>query len=408
MVTNSAWPMCSEPVTFGGGMTIEKGALGDLRVGVEVALLEPEAVPPLLDLRWIVGFGQLVHRSVGLGRQGVGRRDARAYFWRSATRRSSCSRMIVSASSGTTSQAIRSITSRETLAIASYSGPRAVRSATARSATALTIDAGAAMGGGGKRRCRRRRRGSRAPTGRGRRRRRAHRRRPGRSRPGQRRRQRHGARRQVRRIHRRNPHQGRARLRRAGASAGLQRRRHRHAWDHRRARHLRHRVRHRQCPRQTAPALATTGGGGAGGERRRRAVSAHARRSAEAVRAGSGRRTVRQRRRGHPHHGARQRRRRRRLGAGGGGGAGGGAADASPAPASARSSPAPRSRSRGCRPCAPAAVATDRPAPSRRPRRDGAPFLRDGVGDLVDQRLRLERLDHVAVGARLRCRAPSS
>ena len=28
MVTNSAWPMCSEPVTFGGGITIENGAFG--------------------------------------------------------------------------------------------------------------------------------------------------------------------------------------------------------------------------------------------------------------------------------------------------------------------------------------------------------------------------------------------
>src|SRR6476659_403665 len=28
MVTNNAWPMCSEPVTLGGGMTIEKGAFG--------------------------------------------------------------------------------------------------------------------------------------------------------------------------------------------------------------------------------------------------------------------------------------------------------------------------------------------------------------------------------------------
>jgi hypothetical protein len=27
MVWSSAWPMCSEPVTFGGGMTIEKGGL---------------------------------------------------------------------------------------------------------------------------------------------------------------------------------------------------------------------------------------------------------------------------------------------------------------------------------------------------------------------------------------------
>src|SRR3954463_2734635 len=28
MVTNSACPMCREPVTFGGGMTIENGAFG--------------------------------------------------------------------------------------------------------------------------------------------------------------------------------------------------------------------------------------------------------------------------------------------------------------------------------------------------------------------------------------------
>ena len=28
-VLSSAWPTCSEPVTFGGGMTIEKAGLGD-------------------------------------------------------------------------------------------------------------------------------------------------------------------------------------------------------------------------------------------------------------------------------------------------------------------------------------------------------------------------------------------
>ena len=28
MVVPSAWPMCSEPVTLGGGMTMENGALG--------------------------------------------------------------------------------------------------------------------------------------------------------------------------------------------------------------------------------------------------------------------------------------------------------------------------------------------------------------------------------------------
>jgi hypothetical protein len=34
-----------------------KGRLRDLRVGVEIALLEPKAVPPLLDLRRIICFG---------------------------------------------------------------------------------------------------------------------------------------------------------------------------------------------------------------------------------------------------------------------------------------------------------------------------------------------------------------
>ena len=53
--------MWSTPVTFGGGMTIEKRGPGLVLVGVEVAALQPGRVPALLGDGRIVGFGELGH-----------------------------------------------------------------------------------------------------------------------------------------------------------------------------------------------------------------------------------------------------------------------------------------------------------------------------------------------------------
>ena len=47
----SAWPMCRAPVTFGGGIATEKFSSGvALRLGVEVAALDPFGEDPRLDL----------------------------------------------------------------------------------------------------------------------------------------------------------------------------------------------------------------------------------------------------------------------------------------------------------------------------------------------------------------------
>ena len=65
MVWSRAWPTCSEPVTFGGGMTMENGRCR-CRVGREVAAVYPQLVPPLLYLARRVLGGQ-----VGVDRLGA-------------------------------------------------------------------------------------------------------------------------------------------------------------------------------------------------------------------------------------------------------------------------------------------------------------------------------------------------
>ncbi len=58
-VCSKAWPMCREPVTFGGGMTMVKGGLSLSADGREVPGRYPLLVPPLLYLAGLVLGRQL-------------------------------------------------------------------------------------------------------------------------------------------------------------------------------------------------------------------------------------------------------------------------------------------------------------------------------------------------------------
>jgi len=53
------WPICSEPVTLGGGMTMENTGRGGFGIGTKQLLLHPGAGPALLDLLRFVRFGDL-------------------------------------------------------------------------------------------------------------------------------------------------------------------------------------------------------------------------------------------------------------------------------------------------------------------------------------------------------------
>ena len=49
----SAWPMCSDPVTFGGGMTMQNGSAPGVRLGLEGAGLFPSRAPARLNVFWV-------------------------------------------------------------------------------------------------------------------------------------------------------------------------------------------------------------------------------------------------------------------------------------------------------------------------------------------------------------------
>ena len=81
----NAWPMCSEPVTLGGGMHDRERRLAGSRVGAEEALLLPERVPARLHVLRLVGLRQRFgHVLTMVGRQGRG--PASALPGRSAPR----------------------------------------------------------------------------------------------------------------------------------------------------------------------------------------------------------------------------------------------------------------------------------------------------------------------------------
>ena len=61
MVLLRTWPMCSTPVTFGGGMTMEYAGLGDFGVGDEATFVQPELIPLVLDGLRLVCFGNFRH-----------------------------------------------------------------------------------------------------------------------------------------------------------------------------------------------------------------------------------------------------------------------------------------------------------------------------------------------------------
>src|SRR5262249_31439956 len=98
------------------------GRLGSGGVGVEIALLEPEAGPLLLDLRRFVCFRKVAHCSAfsippsAISSKCESEKRERYFF-------TCCSLMMISASSGTTSQAIFSMISRESAREAAGSPP---------------------------------------------------------------------------------------------------------------------------------------------------------------------------------------------------------------------------------------------------------------------------------------------
>ena len=57
-VCSSMWPMCSDPVTLGGGMTSENRGPGGVRVGVKDAGLHPPLGPMRLEPLRLVYFFQ--------------------------------------------------------------------------------------------------------------------------------------------------------------------------------------------------------------------------------------------------------------------------------------------------------------------------------------------------------------
>ena len=61
-VCSNMWPMCSRPVTLGGGSRMVKGCAADfatiLRFGIEEPLLDPVLGPAVFNGGGIVGFGQ--------------------------------------------------------------------------------------------------------------------------------------------------------------------------------------------------------------------------------------------------------------------------------------------------------------------------------------------------------------
>ncbi len=58
-VCSSMCPMCSEPVTFGGGITIENTGPGRIRIRLEQLFLDPVFRPARLYLLRFVCFGYL-------------------------------------------------------------------------------------------------------------------------------------------------------------------------------------------------------------------------------------------------------------------------------------------------------------------------------------------------------------
>ena len=108
-VSVKAWPMCSEPVTLGGGITMANGGLPRGGIGAEEAALLPEAVPARLDvLRARTPWGAWP----AVPRLGSAAQVARCSL-AVGLRRSISFLMSASARSGMTSQAISRITFSE-------------------------------------------------------------------------------------------------------------------------------------------------------------------------------------------------------------------------------------------------------------------------------------------------------
>ena len=52
--------MWIDPVTLGGGMTMQKALPGGVAIGAEKSLLHPGLGPARLDLLGVVGFGEIL------------------------------------------------------------------------------------------------------------------------------------------------------------------------------------------------------------------------------------------------------------------------------------------------------------------------------------------------------------
>ena len=68
MVTKSAWPICSWPVTLGGGMDDGEGLFLRVLIGAKDALVEPKLIPTRLNLLGRIGLAKLLrHHLLLLG-----------------------------------------------------------------------------------------------------------------------------------------------------------------------------------------------------------------------------------------------------------------------------------------------------------------------------------------------------
>ncbi len=63
MVWLSAWPMCSEPVTFGGGITMLKRGLPDEGSALKAPMDSQNAYQRGIDLGMLECLGEFTHRS---------------------------------------------------------------------------------------------------------------------------------------------------------------------------------------------------------------------------------------------------------------------------------------------------------------------------------------------------------
>ena len=61
-----AWPMCSWPVTFGGGMTMVNGFLLRSIWGMEIPLVAPVLIDAILGALRGILFGEFLRHSVNL------------------------------------------------------------------------------------------------------------------------------------------------------------------------------------------------------------------------------------------------------------------------------------------------------------------------------------------------------